>query len=125
MDDMLPFLYIVCLYGAYMAGSITLRERTDRRFSRVTLFMALAIAIPTTLQFFLPNLVTLFERDTVKFLSGDWWRFFTPLFFQDGGLFGAVFNLLTLLFIGNIAGQIWGEKRWLLIFLLGGVLSEF
>lgn len=126
MDALLPFLYIICLYGAYMAGSITLGEHVDRRqFSRVTLFMMLAIAIPTTLQFFLPNLLTLFERDTAKFLSGDWWRFFTPLFFQDDGLVGAVFNLLTLLFIGNIAAQIWDEKRWLLIFLLGGVLSEF
>jgi membrane associated rhomboid family serine protease len=125
MDALLPFLYIICLYGACMAGTITFRERDGQaRPSRVTIFMLLAIAIPTTLQFFLPDLLPLFERDTAKFLSGDWWRFLTPLFFQDGGVFGAVFNLLTLFFIGNVAAQIWDEKRWLLIFLLGGVLSE-
>src|SRR5690349_8779429 len=108
MDALPQSLYIICLYGVYMAGSITLREHTDRRkLSRVTFFMMLAIAISTTLQIFLPDLLTLFERDTVKFLSGDWWRFFTPLFFQDGGLVGSVFNLLTLFFIGNIAAQIW------------------
>lgn len=126
MDALPQSLYIICLYGAYMAGSITLKGYADRRkLSRVTFFMMLAIAIPTTLQFFLPHLLTLFERDTVKFLSGDWWRFFTPLFFQDGGLVGAIFNLLTLFFVGNIAAQIWDEKHWLLIFLLGGLLSEF
>jgi membrane associated rhomboid family serine protease len=128
MDSLLPFLYIVCLYAAYMAGSISLREHggdTKTKFSYVTLLMMLAITIPTILQFFFPELLTLFERDTTKFLSGDWWRFFTPLFFQDGGLMGAIFNLVTLFFIGNMAAQLWDTRRWLLIFLLGGVLSEF
>jgi len=48
--------------------------------------MLLTVAVPTTLQFFFPSVLTLFERDYMRFLVGDWWRLITPLFVQDGAL---------------------------------------
>lgn len=89
-----------------------------------TLLLMLAITIPTTLQFFFPSLLQMFERDYARFLAGDWWRILTPLFVQDGGLNGSIFNLVSLLLVGTIAEKIWGSQRWLIIFFAGGILSE-
>jgi membrane associated rhomboid family serine protease len=84
----------------------------------------LAIAIPTTLQFFFPTLLQLFERDYERFLAGDWWRLVTSLFVQDGGIGGSIFNLVSLILLGVVAEKLWGSRRWLVIFFTGGVLSQ-
>jgi len=86
--------------------------------------MLLAVAVPTTLQFFFPSVLTLFERDYMRFLAGDWWRLITPLFVQDGGISGSIFNLVSLLLVGSASEQLWGSQRWLIIWFIGGVLSE-
>ena len=89
-----------------------------------TLSLFVAIGVPTTLQFFFPYILTLFRRDKVAFLAGDWWRIITPLFVQDGGVSGSIFNLVSLLIVGSIAERLWGSRRWLILFFLGGVLCE-
>jgi rhomboid protease GluP len=66
----------------------------------------------------------MFERDYTRFLAGDWWRVLTPLFVQDGGLSGSIFNLVSFVLVGTVAEKIWGSQRWLLIFFAGGILSE-
>jgi membrane associated rhomboid family serine protease len=90
----------------------------------MTLIMAIAIGIPTTLQFVFPAILTTLERDTARFLAGDWWRIVTALFVQDGGVAGSVFNLVNLLFVGSVAERVWGRRRWLTVFFVCGVLSE-
>jgi len=127
MSLLLVLLYVIGLYGAFIAGSM--QRRTNHfasrfHFPRATLLMTLAIAIPTTLQFFFPVILNNFERDTMRFLSGDWWRIITPLFVQDGGLAGSVFNLVSLLLVGSAAEQLWGGRKWIIIFLVGGILGE-
>ena len=89
-----------------------------------TLVLLLAISIPTALQFFFPSLLQMFERDYTRFLAGDWWRVITPLFVQDGGISGSIFNLVTLLLIGTVAEKMWGSQRWPILFFAGGILSE-
>ena len=89
-----------------------------------TLLLTLAIAISTTLQFFFPVILRIFERDYTRFLAGDWWRLITPLFVQDGGIRGSIFNLVSLILVGIIAERLWGSQRWLIIFFTGGILSE-
>jgi rhomboid protease GluP len=37
---------------------------------------------------------------------------------------GSIFNLVSLLIVGSIAERLWGSRRWLIIFFLGGVLCE-
>ena len=66
----------------------------------------------------------MFERDYRRFLAGDWWRLITPLFVQDGGVSGSIFNPVSLLLVGTIAEKLWGSQRWLIIFFAGGILSE-
>ncbi len=134
MKYAIPTLYVVGLYGAYMAGSIWLRgrdrgaerasEQTARRAPLTTVLLALAIAVPSSLQFFFPWMLPGLQRDYEQILRGEWWRMVTALFVQDGGVRGAVFNLLSLLLVGAIAEQLWGGKRMLILFFAGAVIGE-
>jgi membrane associated rhomboid family serine protease len=131
MQSLTPFLYIVVLYGAFIAGSLHLRAAAPAAMPQqritlpvMTILMAVAIGIPTMLQFVFPTILTTLERDTTRFLAGDWWRIVTALFVQDGGVIGSVFNLVSLLLVGSVAERVWGRRRWLMVFFGCGVLSE-
>ena len=123
-----PSLYVIVLVGAYFAGSAYLSVKSNfkivRYIPRATLTLVVFLTITLVLQVVFPVLLTLFERDSGRFLAGDWWRLVTPLFFQDGGVAGGVFNLVSLLLVGSVAEQLWGSRRWLLIFFVSGILSE-
>ncbi|HYT74679.1 MAG TPA: rhomboid family intramembrane serine protease [Vicinamibacterales bacterium] len=71
-----------------------------------------------------PAMLTALRRDYSRFVAGEWWRVLTALFVQDGGPSGAVFNIVSLLFIGSAGERHWGARRWLAIFFLGGLASE-
>jgi membrane associated rhomboid family serine protease len=129
-------LYVVVLYGACVAGLFRIRAQNSskhytkqthiaRQLPWATLLLTVAIGIPTTLQFFFPSILVLFRRDATAFWAGDWWRVLTPLFVQDGGLSGSIFNLLSLLIVGSISERLWGSVGWLVIFFLGGIAGEF
>ena len=128
MNLFLSVLYVAGLYGAYLAGSLFLRTQstnpTRRQLPYATLLLTLTIAIPTILQFFFPALLQMFERNYERFLAGDWWRIITPLFVQDGGLSGSIFNLVSLVLVGSVAERLWDSQRWLVIFFAGGILSQ-
>ncbi len=135
--DVLPSLYVTALFGAFGAGLLRIRTQTGlsmastnpasakQQLPWATLLLTVAIGIPTSLQFAVPSLLTLFRRDAGAFWAGDWWRVLTPLFVQDGGVSGSIFNLVSLVLVGSVAERLWGSARWLTIFFLGGILSEF
>jgi membrane associated rhomboid family serine protease len=58
-------------------------------------------------------------------LHGDWWRTFTSLFVQDGGVIGTLSNLVFLAVIGAIAEQVISRPRWLAHYSGVGLLAEF
>lgn len=58
-------------------------------------------------------------------LHGDWWRTGTALLVQDGGVFGAVSNLLFLAVIGIAAEQIVTRWQWLAGYLGAAAVGEF
>ena len=134
MSYLLPGLYGLSLYSAYLAGYLYLRSQTDKstsaakqtifRFRKVTVSLLLVIAIPSILEFFFPVILLTLERDASRFLDGEWWRIFTSLFVQDGGISGAIFNLVVLLFVGLVAEQLWDAPKMLLIFFAGGLVGE-
>src|SRR5512147_2726565 len=128
IDYLLPILYAFGLYSAYIAGFLFRRTGPAGprafRTPQTTLFLLLLIAIPTTLQFFFPVLLPLFERNTARFLSGEWWRIITPIFFQDGGISGAIFNLVSLALVGFVAEQYWDSRNMLMIFFAGGIVGN-
>ena len=122
MKILLPILYVIGLYGAYIAGFLYCRNQSMTfRFPRLTVLLILMIAVPSTLQFIFPPLLTTLQRDPVRFLHGEWRRLVTPLFVQDGGIAGAIFNLIRLLFVGTIAEQLWRRREMFLLFFLGGI----
>lgn len=134
MKLFLGVLYVISLYSAYLAGSLYLRIRSknadnsskpaERPVPYATLLLAVAIVIPTTLQFFVPTMLQMFERDYTKFLQGEWWRLITSLFVQDRGLSGSIFNLVSILLMGMVAEELWGSQKWLILFFGGGILSQ-
>jgi membrane associated rhomboid family serine protease len=136
MELFLSLLYVTALCGASMAGIIRIRTEKERArlsgeikqyrqcFPWTTLLITVAIGLPTTLQFFFPRILLMLRRDAAAFWAGEWWRVITPLFVQDGGVTGSVFNLVSLLVVGSIAEFLWGSRRWLILFFLGGVASE-
>lgn len=131
MNALLSILYVLGIYGAYMAGFIWLRSRSSQsdraarafRFPWITLFLFFIIAIPSILQLFFPAILTLLQRDTDRVVRGEWWRLVTFLFAQDGGVTGTAFNLISLLLIGLVAEQFWNPGEMLLLFFLGGLFG--
>lgn len=127
-------LYGVGLYAAYFAGAMLHRLNASksignkvfgkRRLPYFTLFMTVIIAIPSILGLIYPSVIKTLGRDYSRFLSGEWWRLITSLFVQDGGTAGTVFNLVGLLFVGSVAEQYWSRKRWIFVFLGGGIISQ-
>ena len=96
MDWVLPFLYVFGLYAAYIAGFLQRKNTVAAfRFPQAMVSLLLAMGIASTLQIFLPMLLTTLQRDPTRVLQGEWWRIITALFVQDGGIAGTVFNLLS------------------------------
>src|SRR5262249_30910026 len=93
-------------------------------FPQTTVLLLLAIGIPSVLQFFFPVLITTFQRDYQRFLHGEYWRLISPLFFQDGGISGTIFNLIGLALVGSVAERIWHGRFTMLIFFVGGIIGE-
>jgi membrane associated rhomboid family serine protease len=134
VNSLLISLYAFGVYGAFMAGSIFLRtpsvesksqSRTNSiRFPQATILLLFVVGIPSVLQFIYPTVLVLFQRDFARFLQGEWWRLVTPLFVQDGGIAGTSFNLTSLLLVGFLAEQFWGNLPVLLIFFVGGIAGE-
>jgi hypothetical protein len=90
----------------------------------VTILLVALVAIPTSVQFVIPWLLPLFERDTHLFLAGEWWRIVSALFVQDGGISGAVFNVVSLGLVGSVAEAMEDGRPLFLLFVVGGVCSE-
>jgi len=116
-------LYIIGLVLAYRAGLFVGRI-SPLRFAPVTTMLLVLVAVPTTLQFFHPELLPLFRRDRIAIMQGEWWRLVTALFFQDGGLWGAAFNLFSLLLVASVAEQLWKKGFVVLFFFAGGIAGE-
>ncbi|HEX4736446.1 MAG TPA: rhomboid family intramembrane serine protease [Allosphingosinicella sp.] len=71
-----------------------------------------------------PALLPTFERDAAAIWSGQVYRLFTALWFQDGGWKGGLFNLAVLAFVGAAAERLWDRRICSIVYLVGGVASE-
>lgn len=60
-------------------------------------------------------------------LEGEWWRFFTPVFLHIG-ILHLVMNTLALYYLGTLVERLYGNIRFLFIYLaagFGGTLASF
>jgi rhomboid protease GluP len=90
-----------------------------------TTIAMIIVGLPTLAQFTVaPWLLGNLERNWTLIASGQVWRLLTSLVVQDGGLAGAIFNLVALAMIGTAAEQVWGPERWTVIALVGAFGAE-
>lgn len=90
----------------------------------VTLSVFGVTLVVTGLQFVFPSLYFVLQRDGVALAAGEWWRLFTPLLVQSGGITGAAFNLINLLVLGVVAEKVLRRRSWLLFYFGAGLIAE-
>ena len=105
-------------------GILLARKAGEKlRLPVATLAIALVTLVVGVLVLFDPVLLAALRR-TDGFFAGEWWRIITPLFAQDGGWFGLVFNLVTLVVVGALFESAFGWRMLLVTYFAAGLLSE-
>ena len=107
---------------------MTVQARLRQRFGFQRLPVATAVvfvitATTSVLGLVIPGMLKGWQR-TPQGLHGDWWRTFTALFVQDGGVAGTISNLAFLLVLGAMAEQVLGAGRWLVCYFGAGLVGE-
>jgi hypothetical protein len=78
----------------------------------------IVIGVPSLLQFAWPQLGATLMRDPDATLHhGQWWRVFTALLAQDGGIAAAIFNLVVVALVIGASSVVWGWWPAVLIFV--------
>ncbi|MCW2759729.1 MAG: rhomboid family intrarane serine protease [Nocardioidaceae bacterium] len=123
----------VAVYGALTAGFMLAEHRMPvaslgrvlRPWPVLTTTAVLVIGTVSTLQLtVLPALLGHLRRDTAAVRAGEWWRLGTALVTQDGGWFGFVTNMVTLVLVGVVAEFLLGRRAWLLAFGVPALAAE-
>ncbi|HZS25515.1 MAG TPA: rhomboid family intramembrane serine protease [Gaiellaceae bacterium] len=94
-----------------------------RRRPLVTAALTAVTAATALAQAIEPSLLARLER-THASLHGQEWRLVTTLFVQDGGVAGALSNLVFLVVIGAVAEQLLSRRMWLALYVGVGVGSQ-
>lgn len=117
--------FIVIVVTSAAIGIQLLRQRGDRlRPPLVTIGIAIVTFVVSVLAEFDPTLLAALARDRDALLAGEWWRMITPLFAQDGGWAGLIFNLVALLVLGSATELLLGRRMLLGTYFGAGLVSE-
>lgn len=106
-----------------MAQALVRRRFGLRRFPVVTAVVFGVTAATSVLGLVDAEVLAALQR-APEGLHGDWWRTFTSLLVQDGGVPGTLSNLFFLLVMGVLAEQVAGRWRWLVAYLGAGLAGE-
>jgi membrane associated rhomboid family serine protease len=71
-----------------------------------------------------PGVLRALDRDPQALAHGQWWRVLSPLLVQSDGWPQIVSNLLFLAAIGYFAEQRFGHRRWVVLYLTGGIVGQ-
>ena len=94
----------------------------NRKFPIVALILTVLIGVPSLLQFAFPQITDVLARRPDLELEGQWWRVVTAVAAQDGGLVGAIFNLVVLAVVTTLGERAWGRWRMLVLFLVPSIV---
>jgi membrane associated rhomboid family serine protease len=105
-------------------GIRLLRASTlPRRFPIVAIVTTIVIGVPSLLQYAVPAITSALERKPqLTMHDGQWWRVLTALLAQDGGLAGAIFNLVVVAAVTLLGEWIWGRWRTVVLFLVPSIV---
>jgi len=99
------------------------RRTGAARFPAVTAVVFTVTAVTSVLGLAVPAVLEALQR-TPEGLHGQWWRTFTALFVQDGGVLGTVSNLAFLALLGVLAERLVGPRWWLVAYFGAGLAGE-
>jgi hypothetical protein len=81
------------------------------------------IGVPSLLQFAWPAIDSALRRNPAATLDhGQWWRVLTAMLAQDGGVAGAIFNLLVVALVTCTGEWIWGRRRAIALFVVPSII---
>lgn len=118
-------LIIVVFVATVWAGVFSFRS-TGRRLilPPVTLSVAGVTLAVSTAGNLNPEVLGALDRNRDLLLAGQLWRLMTPLFVQDGGWAGTVFNIATLIAVGAFAESLHHGRALLSVYFLSSFISE-
>lgn len=94
------------------------------KIPKVTFLVFLLTAIITGLQFFFPNLRAVLERTPEALAARQWWRLITPVLINPEGWRQIIFNFLGIAIAGTMVERLFGGRRWLILYVVGGFVGE-
>ncbi|WP_050615770.1 rhomboid family intramembrane serine protease [Bacillus testis] len=128
---------IIALKQNAISSGIEQRQTEQKMFQYgkpifTKVFLAIQIVIFLLMEIFgsSNSTITLVEfgaKYNPLILSGEWWRFITPMFIHIGFLH-LLMNSLALFYIGSEVERIYGSARFVLVYLFAGfagVLASF
>jgi rhomboid protease GluP len=120
-------IYAAVVTGVLAAGQPRAGAGTSllRPWPVSTTATLIVIGTISTVQLaWMPALQTYLERDRAVVNSGQVWGLVTALTVQDGGVAGAVFNLVSLVVIGVVAEYLLGHRWWFVGFAVPALTAE-
>jgi rhomboid protease GluP len=118
-------VFIFILITSATVGFRLMQQKGERfRWPFATLGIAAVTLVVSVLAEFDPVLLAGLGRDRDALLAGEWWRMVTPLFAQDGGWPGLIFNLVSLLVLGTAVELTFGRGMLLAVYFAAGLVSE-
>lgn len=89
-----------------------------------TLSALLVTGIVTGLHYVVPQLLPSLQRTPTALGQHQWWRLVTPLLIQPDGWRAIVFVFASILVVGILAENLWGPRRWLILYIVSGISGE-
>lgn len=118
-------LLSIIVSAALAGGVLNLKSKKQKlALPKATLLVACATLIIGVIGNVSPTILNLLGRSLPDLQQGEIWRLFTPLFVQDGGWAGLIFNLFALIIIGTLVESTFGKRRFLMTYFVAGFVSE-